>query len=767
VGASVVSPKGSRIMEGPSKISGDYRVALPVEIQRDYRNATAIEVQVEERTPKRIVSADGMPTNSRTNVNLYRGLPANEVDSGLILGKVSCGKLYEELAFLRKENAVLNRTRTELEQRANEEIPQQLADEVVKLRTENQALETTNCELRDRISEYAEHNTCHDALMGTTEMKLEELRQKQAAEAERNKDQLNILLHQNEKLNHELEEIRRERRGIASACMEEARPQIQALKQKNAQLMSEIEELRVSLDCSVSSEMVDELTDRLEDAQRQAAVLSSELEAVRRCHAKDVSLLRDENAGLQHKCSELEEEASKVAAQGEEERRQSNSLMQENRRLSMEVQQLTSDLRSSEAACERLEERRKSLQEEDSRRSVETDRRRSTEPPEDGEEEEEEECVSPCSLRRLKSVLTDQHATTEQIRQAIAAAEALLGEARREFASKQLRERRSCFERLHHAIDGEDEEQLVEAIALARRAEVDAEDIVKAEAKLALLQSLSEDQRREKALHELCQQRKKEAFLLVKKDDAEALGELLRGLDESVRWQDWRDYMGRNLWRFATEMRSVRAQACLAPLLGMRAPQDKRQQEQSELKAQEAEKAEERPAEPAEPTAAVDPAPMQPPSPAEEAEPAAEAGAQAPAPLTEAEEAAIKVKAFRAVVQDDTAVLLEILQRLTIEVWSKWQNKAGKDLLTLSQERGSSGAYSVLAKALGLVQEQRREAFDEREAVWIFTQGEVQPRRATVLEDTPAEADDVLVEYWDGDDPPSRVDRCLVRKMWS
>jgi len=102
-----------------------------------------------------------------------------------------------------------------------------------------------------------------------------------------------------------------------------------------------------------------------------------------------------------------------------------------------------------------------------------------------------------------------------------------------------------------------------------------------------------------------------------------------------------------------------------------------------------------------------------------------------------------------------------------VNTWSRWENRAGKDLLTLSQERGSSCAYSVLAKALGMMKEMKREAYEERETVWVFLHGEVQPRRATVLEDTPEEADDILVEYWDGDAPPEHVQRCMVRRMWS
>jgi len=136
-------------------------------------------------------------------------------------------------------------------------------------------------------------------------------------------------------------------------------------------------------------------------------------------------------------------------------------------------------------------------------------------------------------------------------------------------------------------------------------------------------------------------------------------------------------------------------------------------------------------------------------------------------PPADSEVAELKVKAFRYVVSDKMAELDAVLSRLPLELWSNWENKAGKDLITLSEERGSSGAYSVLAKKLGLVQDRKKESFEERESVWIFRPGEVQPLRATVLEDTPEEVDDVLVEYWDGDDPPSRVEKCMVRKLWS
>jgi len=303
---------------------------------------------------------------------------------------------------------------------------------------------------------------------------------------------------------------------------------------------------------------------------------------------------------------------------------------------------------------------------------------------------------------------------------------------------------------------------------------------VKGEAKLALLRSLTAEQRAAKALNELVIEKKKEAFLLVKKDNASALQELLEGLDESVQWQDWRDYMGRTLWRFALELSVTRTPVYLAPLLGLQSPGEKKRPPDADApptlvaalrcQPQPAGHTEDTPrrasgevptSDVAQSFASIDGGQDNAVDAPEQSD------AEKPPPPTEAELAEIKAKAFRSVVQDNTSGLLEVLQRLEMDTWREWQNKAGKDLLTLSQERGSSGAYSVLAKALGLVQELKRDSFDEREAVWIFAQGEVQPRRATVLEDTPEMADEVLVEYWDGDDPATLVERCLVRKMWS
>ena len=66
--------------------------------------------------------------------------------------------------------------------------------------------------------------------------------------------------------------------------------------------------------------------------------------------------------------------------------------------------------------------------------------------------------------------------------------------------------------------------------------------------------------------------------------------------------------------------------------------------------------------------------------------------------------------------------------------------------MTMAQARGSSEVYSFLAKELDLVHEQLREFYAEDEDVWIFLPGDVQPVRAKVLEDTPLENDDILIE---------------------
>lgn len=426
-----------------------------------------------------------------------------------------------------------------------------------------------------------------------------------------------------------------------------------------------------------------------------------------------------------------------------------------------------------------------------------------------------------CSGCRLRAAMTSNCTAPDELRQAIGAAEALLDEARRELAGKQLRARRAGLEMLHAAMaQGQDEAALAAAIGAAQAAGVDAEDIGKAEARLAELRALSPQQRAERAGRELEAKRKKDAFLLVKKDDADALTAFLDSLEEGVRWQDWRDYAGRTMARCARELHSSRALEVLAsrdsPPKAAEPPAMNPWQhnksnpspfrpadvacsgsEGSQASTEASTTAPRSPfgrapVPPASPRSATPPRPR-PLLPialggaaaaGEQAQAAlgtprdAEAAAEEPAaatspaaaagpPLSAEDEEKLRAKAFRAVVQDDCAALAGVLAEAPLEVWSRWENRAGKDLLTLSQERGSASAYSVLAKALGMLRELKREAFEERETVWVFVNGDVQPRRATVLEETGEEAEVIHIEYWDGDSPPAHVERCSVRKMWS
>jgi len=444
------------------------------------------------------------------------------------------------------------------------------------------------------------------------------------------------------------------------------------------------------------------------------------------------------------------------------------------------------------------------------------------------------------SESRLKTLMTTRNVDTADLRNAIGVVDALVSEARRELNAAELRKRRAAYERLHHAMEKDDEDALEKAIEVARGTEVDDGELIKAECKLLELRNLTPDQKAAKAALCLERERKKEAFMLVKRDDVDSLKALLEILeDTNCNWQEWRDYAGRSLFKASEQLRAQRVQAYLGPLCGQK-PQAtiarlRRQSSDDDdrglratISGGSSSSAGARPAEPeatatrpqtsrqrlAEPEAdVVGVTSRRAPISADAAAAAAliaqeteelpkridTSSASTPSkvvkivelpttptangsPITPLSGGAfnsrltvhgsdddphkeLKAKALRAVAQDDPDSLEEVLGQVANEVWSKWENRAGKDLLTLSQERGSTAAYSMLARTLGLLQEQVRETYEERETVWVFELGEVQPRRATIMEDTPEEADEILVEFWDGDAPAARVERCIVRKM--
>jgi len=448
----------------------------------------------------------------------------------------------------------------------------------------------------------------------------------------------------------------------------------------------------------------------------------------------------------------------------------SSQLASENLRLQEEVAKLrqeNSELRQAQAGTDELRQKLREVQ-------VERDRLWETAQ------------ASPTSSGgggsegRLRSVMTSQSATISELKSAIASVEAVIEEARREMDRKQLRERRAAYEHLHTAMDKADEEQLEHAIEAAVSADVDDEDILKAQNKLLELQMMTPEEKAAKAERVKHQQQKKDAFQFVKKNDVEGLAALLDSLEEDVHWQDWRDYAGRTLVRCAADLRSELVQKELAERTKKPALLPAAQPFARQVTPQDS---------PPKPMAMSSGALTVSgrPSLGSESRSAAGEGARSPPAvfvkaadfvvddeeddqkpeLSDDEVEKMKAQALRAVVQDDCPALAEVLVSVHRTVWSRWENKAGKDLLTLSQERGSSSVYSLLAKSLGMVKEVKREPFEERQTVWVFVNGDVQPRRATVLEDTPEEADEVLLEFWDGDDPPEKVERCLVRAMWS
>lgn len=416
---------------------------------------------------------------------------------------------------------------------------------------------------------------------------------------------------------------------------------------------------------------------------------------------------------------------------------------------------------------------------------------------------------------RLRNVMVSSNAPTEDLRQAILSVDALLSEAKRELAARELRERRAAYEQLHEAREGRQEEALEVAISVARKVGIDEEDIARAEERLEQLRSLSVDDRATQEARINLLDRKRRAFQMVKQGKDHFLFQLLSETVSSDRregsqtaskqcdWMQWKDYAGRTLLTYAKELRAVRVQDCLerfakeqeaASWEPERSPEPnqsgvypcKARTDLIETHALDAtgdsfgvstpNVAPWRASIPQEPLISTSTPreswPVQTGAMNEKLKIKVAVRAETPPPAeTKAaicassdDASALQFPAFRAVVRDDTEKLGEILQSVPQHVWSSWQNKAGKDLLTLAQERGSSGSQSMVAKALGLVQERKRESFEERETVWVLFPGEVQARHATVLEDVPETAGDVLLELWDSDDPPTRVNRGIVLK---
>mmetsp|Transcript_35639 Transcript_35639/g.65310 ORF Transcript_35639/g.65310 Transcript_35639/m.65310 type:complete len:728 (+) Transcript_35639:58-2241(+) len=432
--------------------------------------------------------------------------------------------------------------------------------------------------------------------------------------------------------------------------------------------------------------------------------------------------------------------------------------------------------------------------------------------PRPGAAEKEQSLSAEEGLRRA---LLDNTSPAATLREAIRGVEALLNEARRELGRKEMREQRAAMEQLYTAM-GKDEVPVLEtALKEARAAGVDDADLTRGEDRLRQLQSQTDEEKQAIAMQRRQRRLKEEAFMHVKGDNVVALQELLSSSDMAdVAWESWRNQAGWSLQTAARQLGAKEVEAYFDSKVAAQSGLDwsaevgiggaastaavsssaaREVLQATDLSAYCGDLALE--ADDARSTSADDSstgesaATLSAVFATEASTTAANSPCDSPAhvkqgsspgcceavPVAAKLESRVaqvvtseaKSRALRAVVQDDVVSLRDVLSTVQQAEWSTWQNKAGKDLITLAQERGSTGAYAELAKQLGLLQEMQMEDFHESEAVWVFLPGDVQPRRATVLQSTVPAAEDVHIEYWDGEEPPTTVQRCLIRKMSS
>jgi len=298
------------------------------------------------------------------------------------------------------------------------------------------------------------------------------------------------------------------------------------------------------------------------------------------------------------------------------------------------------------------------------------------------------------------------------------------------------------------------------------------------------LRAMTREQHAAKAARELLQKQKTTAFALVKKDDVMKFKELIEEVGKDVSWRDWRDPLGRTICRCAKDLRALRMQEFLAQLgVGDEQPKaeaqrptvrqilqqfEQRQQKQEQRRQKQQEDMNRTHCKPVDERREDAPVVEQNAS-FDLGEGVAHAcmGSNLSIPCLPEDSTAIsKSKAFRAAAQDDVRTLNEIIDSVPADIWSKWENRAGKTLLALSEERGSTAVHLQVAKALGIVKQITRETFEEREAVWVYMRGDIQPKRATVLAATLEDAEMVPIEYWEGSEAPTCVSRSSIRKMF-
>jgi len=134
---------------------------------------------------------------------------------------------------------------------------------------------------------------------------------------------------------------------------------------------------------------------------------------------------------------------------------------------------------------------------------------------------------------------------------------------------------------------------------------------------------------------------------------------------------------------------------------------------------------------------------FQPATPASSAKKPAVSG---PEPELSEEAAAAKVDAFKAVMKDDVAGLEQLLDQECAVGWESWRNKGKKTLEELAAERSKQNCHAFLLKALERVRELAPEEVDVGDAVWVFEENDLQPKKATCLD---VESERVRVTLWD------------------
>jgi hypothetical protein len=416
----------------------------------------------------------------------------------------------------------------------------------------------------------------------------------------------------------------------------------------------------------------------------------------------------------------------------------------------------------------------------------------------------------------LRKVMATPTSTSEEMSKAIAGVQALVDEAKHELKRVEYNERRAAYEEIASAINTTDEGRILAAIGNAQITGVGQEDIAKAEEKLQELTSMTAEEKEQMEKAKLAKQRKNDIFVAVRQDQGEKLEELIEYFEsEGIKLQDLKDISGRTLLKCAQLFRAKSCEEILVarlPKPAARPPTaswnfggasaaspasgsssreaasantpvaaaalDGRSTRQTAtLNSQAAgigSTNAERDNREMTATASSSTASRQQASQQQGANSAVEAnlsivpiaaGERVYPELTEQELRDLEAKAKRGAAQNDMALITEVLQKVRKETWSTWANKAGDSLVKVAHDRQNTEVYSALARELGLLRELDRDFFAEDEDVWVYKPGEACPLRAKVLEDTPVENDEILIQYLDGDDAHTHVARATVRKI--